>query len=322
MKQFVEIGRRYSAAGQHRDAEGVFRAALSIDGDDVEALVLLSDCLVRRRAAAEIIETLIDVGRRVANGTDPAPAYRLFGRALELAPKRLELHVDIAELQASAGDVDGARRRLLRLAKAYRVRGKQTSANAVTDAAAALHAEPTGPHLAIPESVAPTEDSIPIDLSDLDAEPTARAGSASAPSRGWQPPKTRTMIAPVVRRLSGRRPPKCRTMVAPTLLRDAQGRILPEALTALRGEPAPSTAPQSRPAVSTAAGESSQPRRRPKTGARPTLPASKPVDLRAKVSKDLRSLRARAKVRHVETTAVLDERPLAKRLRQLSRPGR
>ena len=59
-------------------------------------------------------------------------------KALAVDPARLELHIDVAELEASAGRLDMAIGRLQNLARVYEAAGKDEEAVAVLEAAGRL----------------------------------------------------------------------------------------------------------------------------------------------------------------------------------------
>ncbi len=66
------------------------------------------------------IEALINAARTLADASvDPKQAYDLFNTALNLDPQRLELHVEMAELEVRCGDLDRAQERMALVAECY-----------------------------------------------------------------------------------------------------------------------------------------------------------------------------------------------------------
>ena len=66
-----------------------------------------------------MFEDLVCTARQFAEAGSNQAAYDMFGRALEMKPDRIELHIDVAELEYAAGDTDAANERLEQLASIY-----------------------------------------------------------------------------------------------------------------------------------------------------------------------------------------------------------
>jgi hypothetical protein len=128
------------AAARYAEAAGAYRAVLCIDPQAYEAHLGLADCAVGRGQLEEAIEDLVGAAQDFAEREALQPAFALMTKALMLAPARLELHIDVAELEAAAGRIDMATSRLHNLARAYESEGEYDEAEAVRQAAAAFAA--------------------------------------------------------------------------------------------------------------------------------------------------------------------------------------
>jgi hypothetical protein len=86
----------------------------------------------------------IEIAReRIAAG-DEDSAVEFFSRALSFDPKRLDVHVDLAELEISRGNVPAAVRRLEAVATAYVDSGRTDLAEDVRNIAAVLGVHEAG----------------------------------------------------------------------------------------------------------------------------------------------------------------------------------
>jgi tetratricopeptide (TPR) repeat protein len=84
------------------------------------------------------VSAWVEIARqRVAEG-DIDRAIELFSRALSLDPERLEVHIDLAELEIARGHTRAAMRRLEAVAEAYVDAGNAEAAADVLEFAAAL----------------------------------------------------------------------------------------------------------------------------------------------------------------------------------------
>src|SRR5690606_38882136 len=113
------------------------------------------------------IEALIDAARRQAavGAEDPAPLYAMLAAALELDPARLDVHVDLAEIQAAHDDVPGAQARLVQLSAIYVDAGRHEDARTVLAVASGW--DPQGSVAGVIETSLPMEESIEILLEEL-----------------------------------------------------------------------------------------------------------------------------------------------------------
>ena len=126
------------AQGSYAEAAGAYRAVLSIDPNEHRAYLGLADCAVGRGAIDEAVEELVGMAQDFAERGLLPPAFSLMTKALAVDPARLELHIDVAELEASAGRLDMAIARLQNLARVYEAAGKDDEAVAVLEAAVAF----------------------------------------------------------------------------------------------------------------------------------------------------------------------------------------
>ena len=84
------------------------------------------------------VSAWVEIARqRVAEG-DVDRAIELFSRALSLDPERLEVHIDLAELEIARGRTQAALRRLEAVAEAYVDAGNAAAAADVLEFAGAL----------------------------------------------------------------------------------------------------------------------------------------------------------------------------------------
>ena len=91
-----------------------------------------------RKAAA-----YIEIARQRITAGDESGAVEYFSRALSFDPKRLDVHVDLAELEISRGNLDAAVRRLDAVANAYIDSGRPDLAEDVRNIAAVIGAPET-----------------------------------------------------------------------------------------------------------------------------------------------------------------------------------
>jgi tetratricopeptide (TPR) repeat protein len=209
--QLVELAHTYLFCKSCADdAESLYRAALVLDPGDPVAHIGLADCAVARGSVDEAVDLLVEAAHRLAARPSIEAAYDLIDRAYNLDPTRLEIHIDIAEIQAKTGDLTGARHRLEQLASAYTDAGAYDEARDVL--AAAEQWRPTvnaGEIEIVRDGVS---ESIPIDTSDIVVDSDAIAIDSAFDDPG----AIRT------------KPPRSPTMVVPTLLRRPDGTLLPE----------------------------------------------------------------------------------------------
>lgn len=167
---------------------------------------------VERRVSA-----YVEIARqRVAEG-EIDQAIEFFSRALTLDPERLEVHVDLAEVEIARGRTSSAIRRLHAVAEAYVDVGNPEAARDVLEFAAALHngeqlpeagaargqqtgmTEPMGILLPTPRQ-GPREETVIaktiLRFPDGTPMPTPNNANASGSKRPAPPPKARFRVSP------------------------------------------------------------------------------------------------------------------------------
>ncbi len=310
----LDMAQTLASEGNGSDAEALVRFALSTDPECSRAHVTLAKLRAARGEVEEAVDVLVDSVRQQARtgGEDPTPLYEMLAAALELAPERLDLHVDLAELQAQHDDVPGAQARLVQLSAVYVDAGRHDDARAVL--AVASEWDPQGSVAGVIETEITVEESIEILLEEVEEEsvpqpaPTPRkprAATVCTPTllrtaEGSIVPNQDVVPAPATRRR--RRRAHAATICTPTLLRDAQGQLLPNQAGIPKPAPErgrPSRIPKAVPAPPTG-------KKRPSTGRERRVPTSRT---------SIRNLKAVARLRH-EAEPVTDA-PLASRLRKL-----
>ena len=126
------------AAARYAEAAGAYRAVLCIDPHAHQAYLGLAECALGRGQPEEAIEELVGAAQDFAERGALEAAFALMTKALIIDPTRLELHIDVAELEASAGRPDMAVERLHNLACAYEAAGQYDEAMAVVEVASAF----------------------------------------------------------------------------------------------------------------------------------------------------------------------------------------
>ena len=144
---------QHLAAHRLPEATGAFRAVLSIDPNEHRAYLGLADCAYARGAVDEAVDDLVGAALDYAERNLHEGAFALLTKALAFAPQRLELHIDIAELEAATGRIELAKARLRNLAWAYRQAGGFEEAEAVLEVVAGWEAAETTAENAAPELV-------------------------------------------------------------------------------------------------------------------------------------------------------------------------
>ncbi|MGH1340851.1 MAG: tetratricopeptide repeat protein [Nannocystales bacterium] len=141
------------SAGRLAEAEGVYRAVLNIDPEEFRAHLGLADCATGCGRVDDAVELLSAGSQRYAEAGSMRPAFALITKALAIAPARLDLHIDVAELEAADGRAEMAALRLENLARTYLSAGQHEEAELVLEAAAAFSAPPPAPEPAVPPPV-------------------------------------------------------------------------------------------------------------------------------------------------------------------------
>lgn len=314
----LDMALQVAREGESSDAEALVRFALSTDPESARAHVILARLRARRGELQFAVDELVDSTRRLASDPfeDPCHLYAMFAGALELDPARIELHVDLAQLQAASDDVAGAQARLVQLSAIYIDAGRHDDARAVLAVASAW--DPQSAVAGVIETALPIEESIPILLEEVEEDDVPQP--VPAPAR---PPKAHTICTPTLLRDAGgsmlpnqdavpapalsrrRRRPANSTICTPTLLRDAQGGVVPNQ--AGIPKPAGGRGRPSVPRTRVPAPPTDRPSQRPSTGRSRTTPNPRT---------SIRTLRARAQVR-AQAEAPTPEARLASRLRKL-----
>ncbi len=140
------------SAGRIPEAAGAYRAVLSIDVDEVRAHVGLAECAVAQGRVDAAIDGLVAGAQGYATRDRCSAAFALLTKALAIAPDRMELHIDVAELEAASGRTEMAAQRLENLARAYAAAGAHDDAALVLEAAAGFRVPAPPP---VPSSVRP-----------------------------------------------------------------------------------------------------------------------------------------------------------------------
>ncbi len=130
------------SAGRLAEAEGVYRAVLNIDPEEFRAYLGLADCATGQGRVDEAVDLLAEGSRGYAETGSMRSAFALMTKALAIAPARLDLHIDVAELEAADGRAQMAVLRLENLARTYLAAGQEEEAELVLEAAAAFEAAP------------------------------------------------------------------------------------------------------------------------------------------------------------------------------------
>lgn len=173
-------------AGRYAEAEGAYNAVLSLDAQEHRAHLGLADCACARGRSDEAVERLTEHARAYAEAGVMRSAFALITKALAIAPERLDLHIDVAELEAADGRASMAATRLENLARTYRAAGQLEEAELVLEAAEAFRA---------PAAASPPMPAAPpfVDPHTGHATPPPRAVATPPPP----PPASRSNAMPV-----------------------------------------------------------------------------------------------------------------------------
>jgi hypothetical protein len=201
-------------AGRVAQAAGAYRAILLIDPTAAQAHLGLAECTLARGSTVDAVQGLVRAATELGAGGHEEAALHLLAGALTVDPARLELHVDVAQLEIAAGHDDVATMRLRALAAAYRCAGRSEDAAAIEEFVGEDGA-PTQP--------LPTDDSLVVALPHVSDDDALQSSSGSARNRlrrnaiRWQPGGS-----------PGRRPPPAPApRVAVTRVRPARPLPLP-----------------------------------------------------------------------------------------------
>lgn len=209
------------SAGRLAEAEGVYRAVLNIDPQEFRAHLGLADCAMGEGRVNDAVELLSEGSQRYAEAGSMRPAFALMTKALAIAPSRLDLHIDVAELEAADGRSEMAALRLENLARTYLAAGQEEEAELVLEAATAFLNPPAPPAPAQPAS----RPFVDPHTGHTTPPPTPRVAVTPPPP----PPASRVALAP--------KP----LQPTPTPIHDI---VRPSPLLAKTPPPAPSPAPR------------------------------------------------------------------------------
>lgn len=132
----------FVSAGRLAEAEGAYNAVLQAHPEEHRAHLGLADCACARGLTDSAVDHLVAHARVYAERESMRGAFALMTKALAVAPGRLDLHIDIAELEALDGRAEMAALRLENLARTYVASGQEEEAELVLDAAMAFRSEP------------------------------------------------------------------------------------------------------------------------------------------------------------------------------------
>jgi tetratricopeptide (TPR) repeat protein len=152
-------------AGRVARAAGAFRAVLLIDPAEVQAHFGLAECALARDCADEAVAGLVASAAELAAGGRIEAALQLHAGALTIDPSRLELHLEVAELEVASGRDIAAAARLRALARAYVAAGRSDDASAIEEFVASD----------FPKEPLPSDESLIVEL------PIAASASADLP---------------------------------------------------------------------------------------------------------------------------------------------
>lgn len=133
------------SAGQLADAEAAYNALLDENPGEYRAHLGLADCVAARGLSDWAVDHLVENARIYASNRSMRAAFALMTKALAVAPARLDLHIDVAELEALDGRGEMASLRLENLARTYIAMGQEEEAELVLEAAAAFRTAPSDP---------------------------------------------------------------------------------------------------------------------------------------------------------------------------------
>ena len=132
----------HCSAGRVAEAEGAYNAILDANPEEYRAHLGLAECVCARGLTDWAVDHLVENARSYAEQGSIRPAFALLTKALAIAPSRLDLHIDVAELEALDGRPEMAALRLENLARSYTQAGQAEEAELVLEAAAAFRAPP------------------------------------------------------------------------------------------------------------------------------------------------------------------------------------
>ncbi len=133
------------SVGRLAEAEAAYNALVEEDPGEYRAHLGFADCVVARGLSDWAVDHLVENARQYAADASMRAAFALMTKALAIAPARLDLHIDVAELEALDGRGEMAALRLENLARTYVAIGQEEEAELVLEAASAFRAAPSTP---------------------------------------------------------------------------------------------------------------------------------------------------------------------------------
>ncbi len=121
------------AGGRFAEAAGAFKAVLQIDPDEPQAHVGLGHCARARGRGAEAFAHFVRAAEIHREREENDDALGCYAQAVAADPSQLDVHVDIAAIEAEVGQLDAARQRLEGLAENYLARGRSDDAVAILE---------------------------------------------------------------------------------------------------------------------------------------------------------------------------------------------
>lgn len=116
------------AAGRFPEAIGAFRAVLAIDASMLAARLGLADAFVARGQRSFAVDGLVEAAEQCTEHGRHEPALVLYGKAIELAPNRMELQLDMAMVEHAMDRQYAAIDRVEGLAERYMSMGRTDEA--------------------------------------------------------------------------------------------------------------------------------------------------------------------------------------------------
>ncbi|MBX7081326.1 MAG: hypothetical protein K1X88_19145, partial [Nannocystaceae bacterium] len=135
----------HMAAGRFAEAAGAFRAVLQIDASEPQAHEGLGHCARARGHNGDAFEHFVRAAGLWRERGEDETALGCYTQAVASDPSQLDVHVDIAELEAAMGRTEQARMRLEGLAENYLAGGRTDDAAAILEFVNQWDDEPAAP---------------------------------------------------------------------------------------------------------------------------------------------------------------------------------
>lgn len=121
------------ASGRVAEAAGAYRAVLQIDATEPQAHAGLGHCAFMRGQYREAYGHFVKAASLWREREEPLAALGCYTHAVASDPSELDVHIEIAELEAELGHADAARMRLEGLAENYLAQGRADDAVAILE---------------------------------------------------------------------------------------------------------------------------------------------------------------------------------------------